>query len=46
LWLANNPTTWCHGFSLVYVGRRSWTEYTIAIDKGKCVLPSGREVIG
>lgn len=40
----NMPTTWVHGFSLVYVGESGWTEYTITIDRGSCVLPDGTEI--
>ena len=40
----NGPTSWAHGFSLVYVGKHSWTDYTIVIDRGYCVLPDGSEV--
>jgi predicted phosphodiesterase len=46
LYMANNPTAWVHGFSLVYVGRNSWTDYTITIQDGRCILPDGREVSG
>jgi hypothetical protein len=41
---ANGPTRWNHGFSLVYVGRRSWTNYVIPIQNGEAVLPDGRQV--
>lgn len=44
LYQLGNPTAWGHGFSLVYVGRKSWTEYTIKINDGKCVLPNGKEI--
>lgn len=44
LYRANNPTEWTHGFSLVYVGKSSWTDYTISIVNGKCVLPNGKEM--
>jgi len=46
LYRANNPTAWVHGFSLIYIGRKSWTEYTITIKDGVCVLPDGREISG
>lgn len=39
-----SPSDWIHGFSLVYVGKTSWTQYTIPITKGRCVLPDGREI--
>lgn len=38
------PSEWTHGFSLIYVGQTSWTEYNISIVKGSCVLPSGEEI--
>lgn len=39
------PTDWVHGFSLIYVGVTSWTEYNVTIVNGRCVLPDGREII-
>jgi predicted phosphodiesterase len=38
------PNDWSHGFAIIYVGRRSWTEYCISIVNGCCVLPDGTEV--
>jgi hypothetical protein len=38
------PTDWTHGFCLIYMGKRSWTEYLITIHNGVCVLPDGTEV--
>lgn len=40
------PTEWVHGFSIVYVGSsgRSFTEYTIPIENGECVLPDGKQI--
>jgi len=38
------PSDWTHGFGVVFVGTESWTEYTISIVKGSCVLPDGREI--
>jgi predicted phosphodiesterase len=44
---ANSPNDWTHGFSLVYVGRDSWTDHTIPIfSDGSCILPSGKRVVG
>jgi len=42
----SGPSTWAHGFSIVYVGRSGdWTHYTITIKPGGfCVLPSGKQV--
>jgi predicted phosphodiesterase len=39
-----SPTSWVHGFTLVYVGEHSWTEYNVTISNGACVLPDGREL--
>tara|TARA_Y100000310_G_scaffold153457_1_gene152874 strand:- start:1051 stop:1863 length:813 start_codon:yes stop_codon:yes gene_type:complete len=47
LYQANSPSTWTHGFSLIYQSRRAarhWTAYDIAIDRGCCVLPDGTEI--
>ena len=46
LWQHGQPTTWVHGFSLVYCrddGSR-WTPYTVTIDQGECILPDGTKV--
>lgn len=46
-WRHALPTDWVCGFSLVYVrssDRRSWTDYTVTIDRGSCVLPGGTSV--
>lgn len=40
------PTDWSHGFAIIYVGRKSWTEYCVSIENAKCVLPDGREISG
>lgn len=40
------PTEWVHGFGLVYTstdGRR-FSEYTVTIENGGCVLPDGTQV--
>lgn len=44
LWQAGSPNEWLHGFSIVYVGTKSWTHYTVKIDRGYCVLPCGKEI--
>lgn len=48
LYMAHNPTNWVHGFSLVYVkdDLSSWTNYTVRIHKGRCVLPNGVRIDG
>lgn len=40
------PTEWVHGFGLVYVGSdgRRFSEYTVTIENGCCVLPDGTQV--
>ncbi len=40
------PTEWVHGFSLIYVGSdgRKFSEYTVTIENGACVLPDGTQV--
>lgn len=46
-WHASTPSDWTQGFSLVYVGTRSWTAYNVPIHPGGwCVLPDGTEVQG
>lgn len=44
LYMTSNPSEWSHGFGLVYVGKKSWTEYMINVNHGYCVLPDGTEV--
>ena len=41
---SGSPTAWSHGFSLIYIGRSSWTDYTVSITDGQCVLPGGTQV--
>jgi len=40
------PTEWVHGFGLVYVGSdgRKFSEYTVTIENGSCVLPDGTQI--
>lgn len=46
-YMANSPSDWTHGFSMIYVGRDSWMSYTVPIfSDGSCILPDGREVAG
>lgn len=42
-WRHSTPTDWTIGFSTVFVSndRRSWQEYLITVDRGRCVLPGG-----
>lgn len=46
VWGMGNPTTWVHGLSLIYVKNdlSSWVEYTLTINNGETILPSGRTV--
>jgi hypothetical protein len=47
LWQSGAPNDWTHGFSLVYVGQKSWTHYTCPIHPGGyAVLPDGTEIKG
>jgi len=39
-----NPTGWTHGFWVAYVGRKDFTMYSIIINKGRAILPNGKEV--
>lgn len=39
-----NPTEWTHGFWVAYVGSRSHTIYSVAIERGAAVMPNGKEV--
>jgi predicted phosphodiesterase len=47
IYMHQNPTEWVHGFSLVYVGSdpEDWTDYTVTIQNGRCILPDGKEII-
>jgi hypothetical protein len=48
LYMRHQPSDHVHGFSLVWVtldGER-WTEYTVTIKDGECILPDGRKVNG
>ena len=47
-WAHLSPTVWSHGISLAYcedacLRKRNpkWTPYTVAINRGECVLPGG-----
>lgn len=44
IYAQNRPTSWVQGFSIVYLGRKTWTDYTVTIQDGACVLPSGRQI--
>ena len=39
-----NPTGWTHGFWVAYVGKHDFTLYSVLINKGRAILPSGKEV--
>lgn len=50
-WHHTSPSQWAHGISVVYledkcrqVRHPKWTDYTITIDRGECVLPAGTSV--
>lgn len=46
MWMHQKPTEWSHGFSLIYCKNdgSAWTEYTITIDRGQCILPDGTKI--
>ena len=48
IYMQHSPTDWVHGFSLVYVSDDlgSWTEYTVEIRDGMCILPGGHKIDG
>ena len=39
-----NPTGWTHGFWVAYVGSHDFTMYSVIINKGRAILPNGKEV--
>lgn len=39
-----NPTGWTHGFWVAYIGKHSFTSYAVEINKGRAILPNGKEV--
>ena len=39
-----SPTGWTHGFWVAYVGCDDFTLYSVPINKGRTILPSGKEV--
>ena len=39
-----NPTGWTHGFWVAFVGKHDFTIYAVPINKGRAILPSGKEV--
>jgi hypothetical protein len=46
-YMANMPSDWTHGFSMIYVGSESWMSYTVPIfSDGSCILPDGKRVVG
>lgn len=44
IYMATQPSDWSHGFSMVYIGEKSWTKYDVPISRGECVLPGGELV--
>jgi hypothetical protein len=38
------PTEWVHGFWVAYIGKESYTAYPVLINKGRAVLPDGKEI--
>lgn len=39
-----NPTGWTHGFWVAYVGKQDFTIYSVPINKGRAILPNGKEI--
>jgi len=39
-----NPTGWTHGFWVAYVGVHDFTMYSVPINKGRAILPNGKEI--
>ncbi len=39
-----NPTGWTHGFWVAYVGKHDFTLYAVPINRGRAILPNGKEV--
>lgn len=39
-----SPTEWAHGFWIAYIGKSSYTAYTVKIERGICILPDGTEI--
>ncbi len=44
LYKLESPTEWNHGFSIIYIDGKQWTDYTVTIHKGSCILPDGRKI--
>ena len=42
--ITGSPTGWTHGFWVAYVGADSFTIYSVIINRGRAILPCGREV--
>lgn len=39
-----NPTGWTHGFWVAYIGKHDFTMYAVKINKGRAILPNGKEI--
>ena len=44
IWQQGVPTDWVHGFWIAYLGRHTYTLFAVRIERGRAVLPDGREV--
>lgn len=44
IWKHGTPTDWVHGFWLGYLGRHTYTAFTVRIENGRAVMPDGTEV--
>jgi hypothetical protein len=45
IWRHGTPTDWTHGFGLIYLGRHSYTGFTVRIENSRAVMPDGTEVL-
>lgn len=45
-YMHNNPSDWARAFDMIFVSddKQEWSNYTVMIDKGECILPTGRTV--
>lgn len=45
---AHRPTGWAHGFDIIHCkdDLSHWTQYTVTIENGRCVMPDGSVIHG
>jgi len=46
LYRCHTPTDWSQGFDLIWArdDGASWTRYSVAIQRGRCILPDGQKI--